>query len=158
MTPEEQRLVDKMILEGKWDGLALPEDEQEELKKSQKALSQTCLEFSVSLVLTLCRGPRLILFAENYKEENGVISFTKEELKGVPSDVVSGYSKRPVEGSEVVYDVTFKASDIFPLFKYAENPKVRRRALKAYESRLDINIPLFAKMLDLRAKLQNCSI
>jgi Zn-dependent oligopeptidase len=51
LTPEEQRLVDKMILEGKRDGLALPEKEREELKKLQKALSQTCLEFSVSLVL-----------------------------------------------------------------------------------------------------------
>ena len=50
LTPEEQRLVDKMILEGKRDGLALPEDEREGL---QKALSQTCLEFSVCLVLTL---------------------------------------------------------------------------------------------------------
>ena len=53
LTPEEQRLVDKMILEGTRDGLALPEDEREELKKLQKAPSQTCLEFSVSLVLTL---------------------------------------------------------------------------------------------------------
>ena len=51
LTPEEQRLVDKMILEGKRDGLALPESEREELKKLQKALSQTCLEFSVSPTL-----------------------------------------------------------------------------------------------------------
>jgi Zn-dependent oligopeptidase len=50
LTPEEQRLVTKMILEGKRDGLGLPEKEREELKKSQKALSQTCLDFSVSLV------------------------------------------------------------------------------------------------------------
>ena len=82
-----------------------------------------------------------------------MISFTKEELKGIPSDVVSGYNKRPVEGSEDVYDVTFKTPDIFPLFKYAENPDVRKRALEAYESRLDINIPLFAKMLDLRRQI-----
>ena len=90
---------------------------------------------------------------KNYNEENGVVGLTKEELKGVPSDVVSGYSKRPVEGSEVAYDVTFKDPDMFPLFKYAENPDVRRRALEAYESRLDINIPLFAEMLDLRRQI-----
>jgi Zn-dependent oligopeptidase len=82
-----------------------------------------------------------------------VISFTKEELKGVPSDVVSGYTKRPVAGSEDVYDVTFKTPDIFPIFKYAENPDVRKRTLEAYESRLDINIPLFDKMLDLRRQI-----
>ena len=56
LTPEEQRLVEKMILEGKRDGLALPEDEREELKKLQKALSQTCLEFSVSLILLSSRS------------------------------------------------------------------------------------------------------
>ena len=82
-----------------------------------------------------------------------MISFTKEELKGVPSDVVSGYNKRSVEGSEDVYDVTFKTPDVFPLFKYAENPDVRKRTIEAYESRLDINIPLFAKMLDLRRQI-----
>ena len=38
LTPEEQRLVDKMIWEGKRGGLALPEDEREELKKLQKTL------------------------------------------------------------------------------------------------------------------------
>jgi len=53
LTPEEQRLVDKMILEGKRDGLALPEKEREELKKLQKALSQTCLDFSVSIIYTV---------------------------------------------------------------------------------------------------------
>lgn len=56
LTSEEQRLVDKMILEGKRDGLALPESEREELKKLQKALSQTCLEFSVSLTLLSSRS------------------------------------------------------------------------------------------------------
>ena len=64
LTPEEQRLVEKMILEGKRDGLALPENEREELKKLQKALSQTCLEFIVSLTLLYFCGPRLILLTE----------------------------------------------------------------------------------------------
>lgn len=44
----------------------------------------------------------------------GVISFTLEELDGVPSDVISGYTKRS-EGSKEVYDVTYKTPDIFPI-------------------------------------------
>lgn len=50
LTPEEQRLVDKMILDGKRAGLALPEDEREKLMKLKKELSQTCLEFSVCIL------------------------------------------------------------------------------------------------------------
>lgn len=48
LTPEEQRLVDKMILDGTRAGLALPDKEREELTKLKKELSSTCLEFSVS--------------------------------------------------------------------------------------------------------------
>ena len=131
LTPKEQRPVEKVILEGKRDGQVLPENEREEyLKNLQKALSQTCLEFIVSPMLLSSCDPRLILLAENYNKENGVIGFTKEELKGVPSDV-SGYNKRSVECSEDVYDIMFKTPDIFPLFKYAEIPDVLKRAIEA---------------------------
>lgn len=49
LNPEEERLVEKMILDGKRAGLALPEKEREELMKLQKEVSQASLEFSVSL-------------------------------------------------------------------------------------------------------------
>ena len=49
LTAEEQRLVEKMLLDGKRAGLALPDAEREELTKLKKELSQTCLEFSVSI-------------------------------------------------------------------------------------------------------------
>ena len=42
------------------------------------------------------------------------MSFTLEELEGVPGDVLSGYTKRE-EGGKIVYDVTFKKPDILPL-------------------------------------------
>ncbi|EMD39827.1 hypothetical protein CERSUDRAFT_81164 [Gelatoporia subvermispora B] len=135
LTLEEQRLVDKLILDGKRAGLALPEKEREELTQLKKELSQTCLEFS-----------------KNFNEENGVVSFTLEELKGVPGDVISGYPKR-TEGTKEVYDVTFKTPDIFPIFKSAENPETRRIAFEAYEARLGINEPVMNKFLELRRKI-----
>ena len=49
LTAEEQRLVEKMIVDGKRAGLALPEAQREELKELKKVLSQACLEFSVRL-------------------------------------------------------------------------------------------------------------
>jgi Zn-dependent oligopeptidase len=47
LSPEEQRLVEKMILDGKRAGLALPDNERDELMKLRKDLSQTCLDFMV---------------------------------------------------------------------------------------------------------------
>lgn len=99
----------------------------------------------------------------------GIITFTLEELKGVPSDVVSGYTKRTEDGKDV-YDVTYKTPDIFPLvsmvssikmsnqylfmqFKYAESPVVRQRAVEGFESRLSINVDLLDKVLELRRQI-----
>ena len=48
LNPEEERLVEKLILDGKRAGLDLPDKERKELEKLQKELSQTCVEFSVS--------------------------------------------------------------------------------------------------------------
>lgn len=135
LSPEEKRLVDKMILDGTRAGLALPEKEREELTRLKKELSQVCLEFS-----------------KNFNEENAVITFTEEELKGVPKDVISGYIKR-TEGDREVYDVTYKTPDIFPVLKFAENPGIRRRAYEGHESRLAINVPLLDRALELRRKI-----
>ena len=44
------------------------------------------------------------------------MSFTLEELKGVPEDVISGYTKREEDG-KTLYDVTYKTPDIFPLVR-----------------------------------------
>jgi Zn-dependent oligopeptidase len=100
------------------------------------------------------------------------VSFTLEELKGVPEDVVSGYTQRE-EGGKTVYDITFKTPDIFPLvrftgscgyqrlipelsilkFKFAENPGTRQQAYDRYENRLAINAPLLDKVLGLRRQI-----
>ena len=47
LTTEQKRLVDKMLLDGKRAGLALPEEKRKELTDLKKLLSQTTLEFSV---------------------------------------------------------------------------------------------------------------
>lgn len=51
LNPEEERLVEKLLLDGKRAGLNLPDEERKELEKLQKELSQTCVEFSVSFPL-----------------------------------------------------------------------------------------------------------
>lgn len=73
---EEQRLVDKMILDGKRAGLALPEKEREELTMRKKELSQACLEFSVS-IYSVCMCIRS-LSALRYSEK-----FQRGECRGL---------------------------------------------------------------------------
>ena len=50
LSPEEQRLVEKMIQDGTRAELALPEKEREELTRLKKEMSAACLEFSVRCV------------------------------------------------------------------------------------------------------------
>lgn len=49
LSPEEERLVEKLILDGKRAGLGLPHKERKELEKLKKELSHLCVEFGVSL-------------------------------------------------------------------------------------------------------------
>ncbi|KAL5492873.1 PRD1 [Sanghuangporus weigelae] len=135
LSPEEERLIEKMLLDGKRAGLDLPEDKRDLLTKKKKELSQLCVEFG-----------------KNFNEEAGKIYFTEEELKGVPTDVVSGYEKQ-VDDAKVTYGVTHKTPDIFPLFKYAQNPETRRRAFSSYENRLEVNVPILSKALELRREI-----
>ncbi|KAH7913358.1 hypothetical protein BJ138DRAFT_1002435 [Hygrophoropsis aurantiaca] len=135
LNSEQQRLVEKMVLDGKRAGLALPEKEREHLMQLKKDLSQACLEFT-----------------KNFNEEDGHISFTLEELDGVPADVISGYTKRS-EDSKELYDVTFKTPDIFPIFKSATSPTTRQRAQEAHENRLSVNVPLLERALELRRQI-----
>ncbi|KAH9080477.1 Metalloprotease [Lactarius deliciosus] len=135
LNQEEQRLVEKMVQDGTRAGLSLPEADRERLTEWNKELSQVCLEFS-----------------KNFNEENGFISFTLEELKGVPEDVISGYPKRK-EGDKELYDVMHRTPDIFPLFKYAKIAETRRQAWESFEARLELNAPLFDRALELRRKI-----
>lgn len=47
----------------------------------------------------------------------GHISFTLEELDGVPQGVISGHGKRD-ENGKTIYDVKFKTPDIFPIVRF----------------------------------------
>lgn len=42
---------------------------------------------------------------------------------------------------------------LYAKFKFAENPATRKKALEGYEDRLEINVPLLDKALELRRKI-----
>jgi len=136
LSAEQKRLVDKMLLDGKRAGLALEnKEDKERLKGLKDELSDACLKFT-----------------QNFNEENGRVTFTREELDGVPEDVISGYTQR-AEGDKVLYEVAFRTPDIFPIFKYANNPKTRQAAQEAYDDRLVNNVGYLDTALRLRRQI-----
>ncbi|KAI0050406.1 metallopeptidase MepB [Auriscalpium vulgare] len=135
LTTEETRLVEKMVLDGRRAGLALPEEARTELAVLNKELAQVCLEFR-----------------KNCNEGAGSISFTLEELKGVPDDYVNDFTKRE-EGGKEVYDVLLKSTEIYPVIQNADNPETRRRAQESFGCRLPQNVPLLERALELRRKI-----
>lgn len=84
-------------------------------------------------------------FSKACNEEKGFLLFTKEELVGVPADVVNGY---PVEGDKL--KITFKTPDIVPVFQYADLPATRRAAYLGYEGKTLSNVPVLDEIVKLR--------
>ena len=63
LNSEEQRLVEKVVKDGKRAGLGLPEADRERLTTWKKELSQVCLEFSVSIFWYISQWmPALLIY------------------------------------------------------------------------------------------------
>lgn len=115
------------------NGLSLPKGPQRDrFKEIKKRLSQIQIEFTKSL-----------------NEENGAIYFTREELDGVPGDLVDSWEKGTGE-NEGKIRVSFKYPDLFPTLKFAKNAETRRKLFVANENKCNQNMPLFKETLLLR--------
>nr|AJD23200.1 metallopeptidase [Onygena corvina] len=131
--PESQKLLDKEHKDYVRNGLGLPAGPQRDrFKDIKKRLSEIGLEFQ-----------------KNLNEENGGLWFTRDELAGVPEDVLSGLKKGEGE-HEGKLRLTFKYPDLFPTLKYASDPATRKAVLIANENKCNQNIPLFKETLLLR--------
>ncbi|CAK7207857.1 metalloendopeptidase [Sporothrix eucalyptigena] len=117
------------------NGLGLPVGPQRDrFKEIKKRLSQLQIDFQKHL-----------------NEENGGIWFTREELDGVPADLLDGLDKGE-EGSENAGKVrlSFKYPDLFPALKFAKNPVTRRRIFVDNENKCNSNVALFREAVLLR--------
>lgn len=101
------------------NGLGLPKGPQRDrFKEIKKRLSQLGIQFQKTL-----------------NEENGGLWFTKEELDGVPNDVVDGLEKGTGE-NEGKIRLSFKYPDLFPALKFAKNPETRKKVFIANENKV----------------------
>lgn len=92
-----------------------------------------------------------IMFQKNLNEESGGIWLTREELAGVPEDVLSGLQQGK-EGTEHEGKLwlTFKYPDLFPTQRYCKNAETRHKVFIANENKCNENIDLFKEALVLR--------
>ena len=133
LDPESQRLLEKDRKNYIRNGLNLPAGpKRDRFKEIKKRLSQLSIQFQ-----------------KNLNEENGGIWFTKEDLDGVPEDLLSTLAKGDGENAGK-FRLTFKYPDLFPTLKYATNPETRKKVLIENENKCNQNVPLFREAVLLR--------
>jgi len=132
LTPEYKRMVDKCIVEGKRNGLHLDEDTRNQIKAVKTKISELQTEYS-----------------SNLNEENTCLYFSKEELAGVPQDLVDSFETN----DEGKCKVTLKYPHFFPVTRNCRVPETRQRIETSYQSRCkDENTKILEELVQLRQK------
>ncbi|KAI8638674.1 hypothetical protein BD408DRAFT_422639 [Parasitella parasitica] len=129
---EDARLLRKMELRFRRNGLHLSEEKRNEFKDLRKKLSEACIEFN-----------------KNWARESSTVKFTKEELEGLDDDFLDGL-KTEEEDGVTKYILTMKYPDVRPVLKLCKNENTRKVHSTAYESRNRENIPLLEEAVKLR--------
>lgn len=129
----EQRLLDKIMLGFRQNGLGLPEKQRRQVKKLMKELVSAELKFS-----------------KNLREVNDFLEVDEEELKGLPAD----YKARLKKSSSGKYIITLNYPDYIPFMANAENGDARRRLEFLFNNRGGkTNVALLEKAIGLRRRI-----
>lgn len=125
---ETKRLVEKMLLEFKLNGLALNKEDREKLKSLRNKLSELEVEFS-----------------KNMNEDKTILKFSKEDLEGCPESFLESLEK---DGDK--YVLTMKYPDVFGVMRNAKSEKTRELMEVAFSSRCPQNLPIISEAIKLR--------
>ncbi|XP_064477404.1 thimet oligopeptidase-like isoform X2 [Ornithodoros turicata] len=126
---EMQRYLKRLIRLGERNGLHLPKDVQEQVKKLANEINDLGIQYM-----------RVV------NEENSTLELTEEELDGVPEDLVK--SLELVESGK--RKVTMKPPHYLPIMSKAKNPETRRRMSFAYGTCCLENTPTIEKVATLK--------
>lgn len=96
------------------DGLMLPEEQLEQLKRLFNEIAHLWVTFD-----------------HNISDDTTTVVCTKQELAGVPESVVNGLAR--TRGGDYLVGVDYPA--VFAVLKYAHDEQTRRRVYEAFENR-----------------------
>ncbi|KYQ89422.1 peptidase M3A and M3B domain-containing protein [Tieghemostelium lacteum] len=134
---EDKRLIEKTMISFEKNGLQLAPEVREKVKELKKKIADNCTEFS-----------------KNIAEDKTKLEFTKEQLDGVPEDVVSGYEKHPEKPN--TYLVSLQYPDLFPIMRFCKVAETRRKMFAAKDAKcMEKNTPLLESTLALRYQIAN---
>ena len=133
LTAEQKYYLDETMKGYRREGMFLPREELEKVKKLNTELTQLSLEFS-----------------KNIADVDTKLPFTQEELAGVPDQIVSSL-KKDEKGN---YLAGLDYPTAFAILQFATNGETRKKLYHAFQNRAyPQNYPVLKKIMELREKL-----
>ncbi|XP_042145269.1 thimet oligopeptidase-like [Ixodes scapularis] len=117
LSAEMKRFLEKLIKLRKRDGLHLSPEVQKQVKDLKNEINEVSLKFSKAI-----------------NEENAVLEFTEEELRGLPEEFVKNLDMADSGKRRV----TLKYPHAIPIMKFAISAETRGRVNFAFDNRYEI--------------------
>ncbi|KAK5582392.1 hypothetical protein RB653_003975 [Dictyostelium firmibasis] len=132
LSKEQLRYVSKTLEGFEKNGLQLPKEKREKLKEIMTKISDNCIKF-----------------AKNIADDKTKLSFSLEQLNGIPKETIESFEKD--ESKPGNYFISLKYPDVIPTMKYCSVAETRKAVEFANGSKcIKENTPILEETCKLR--------